>query len=66
MQGIVTRTTTRNTSLSNDMGARIHFDLSALRVGLGRYNGEAEVDEAMDELSRTVQDVRGRAISLRE
>jgi cysteine desulfurase len=38
---------------------------TALRFGLGRYNAEAEIDEAVRVLSRTVEDVRGRAISLR-
>lgn len=38
---------------------------TALRFGLGRYNVEAEIDEAVETLSRAVLDVRGRAVSLR-
>jgi cysteine desulfurase len=38
---------------------------TALRFGLGRYNVEAEIDEAVLTLSRAVLDVRGRAVSMR-
>ncbi len=37
---------------------------TALRFGLGRYNAEAEIDETVQTVSRAVEEVRGRAVSL--
>jgi cysteine desulfurase len=37
---------------------------TALRFGIGRYNVESEIDETVEALSRAVEEVRRRAVSL--
>ncbi len=37
---------------------------TALRFGIGRYNVESEIDETVEALSRAVEEVRSRAVSL--